>query len=814
MDIFLSLFTDINSQNNRNGETALHAASRLGYDEIVKFLLEKGADDTRVDFDDHTPPQLALFNNHSKVLNTFLNHDGNVVRHSDTEQRTLLWHASQMGLPNMVKLLLEKNADPNSVSADRMTPFNVAVYNGHVNVTKVFLELTKIDLNIEQFDDFYPLTYAARADQVSMGEFLIGMGANISLARKDGKPLLMSAVEFNNINFIDFLLNQNVDINEQAVHGQTSLNRASFLGYIDIVKLLVEKGNANLTIRDQAERTALTQAVQFGHLDIVQYLLEKGESLNDDEDLSNLVGVTIILGHIDLLKLLLQKVPRDKVMADDPVHQAIFQNRLDIVKIFVEDYNVSPNIRELKEDNFTLETPALSLAAIKGSYEICVYLVEQGANIEATNKIGVTPLHAACSSGNNDIIKFLLEKKAYIEAKTDEGLTPLHIAAQDGHLEAVNILLQFGADINSRWEINNYTPLISSAGNKHFDISEFLIESGADLDVAETDLGRTASHFCAIQGGFQCVKKLIEHGADPEIRNHLNWTTIFFAVSKNQFDIAKYLVEDVKVNLNLLDNAGFSPLHWAVNNRNFEMLDLLVANGADPNIQSEARGSPLHEVITHHDLEMVKYLVGIERVDVELPNEFGYTPLFWAIANRNVETVKILVEFGNADIEAKDPGGKFSALQFVILDNKPDMAEYLLEKGAQLIQVEAVALLNNIGKNERMAKILLKWIKKMDINESSFYLSIQHGFLDVVKLFIETGAIDVNTVEYERSLAPLHFAVLFNQVDIAKYLLENGANVNEVNSKFGGESAMTIAAQKGNIEMIKLLVENGAKITK
>ena len=413
---------------------------------------------------------------------TFTKHDENLIFQADSEQRTLLWYASQLGMEKMVRILIESGSDVNIVSADKMTPFNGAVYNGNIKVIGTFMELIEIDLNTPQFDGFYPLTYAVIGNQIATAEFLIGRGANISIAKTNGEPLLMTAVEINNINFIDFLLKHKVDVNEKADQGQTALHRASFLGYFNIIKMLVEKGKADVTIKDNTDGTCLTRAVQFGHMKIVEYLLEKEDFLNK-EDGSKLITFSIQLGHVNILNLLLQKLPREDRLKVDPLHQAIFQNNFEIVQFLVENYNVSVNSKEVKIGNLTIANPALVLAAVHGYVEICVYLVKKGANIEAKNSIGITALLAASINGNVNIIEFLIANGANVEVKSNEWMTPLHYTSANGHLNAVKVLIKHKVNINEQKNDNNYTPLHLSAEGKHFQVTEFLVEKGAVLRV-------------------------------------------------------------------------------------------------------------------------------------------------------------------------------------------------------------------------------------------------------------------------------------------------------------------------------------------
>ena len=76
----------------------------------------------------------------------------------------------------------------------------------------------------------------------------------------------------------------------------------------------------------------------------------------------------------------------------------------------------------------------------------------KGANIEARDNLGNTPLHCVCNGGykNRTLARYLLGKGANPEARNDEGRTPLHLAARTGDTDTISLLLDNGANIEAR----------------------------------------------------------------------------------------------------------------------------------------------------------------------------------------------------------------------------------------------------------------------------------------------------------------------------------------------------------------------------
>jgi len=82
-----------------------------------------------------------------------------------------------------------------------------------------------------------------------------------------------------------------------------------------------------------------------------------------------------------------------------------------------------------------------------GDLETLKKLVSRGADVEAKNKYGETPLILASEFGHLEIVKCLIEKcNANVESKDNHGNTPLILASGYGYLEIVKCLIENGAN--------------------------------------------------------------------------------------------------------------------------------------------------------------------------------------------------------------------------------------------------------------------------------------------------------------------------------------------------------------------------------
>jgi len=134
-------------------------------------------------------------------------------------------------------------------------------------------------------------------------------------------------------------------------------------------------------------------------------------------------------------------------------------------------------VRSYSTDGF----PALALASYLGKKESAEYLIDKGADLNATakNETGYTALTGAVSQNHNEVAKLLLKKGANVNHQYEGGFTPLMHAAFAGNVELVNLLLENGADPNAR-NGEGKTPLIFAREKGQDSVVELLRKSGAE----------------------------------------------------------------------------------------------------------------------------------------------------------------------------------------------------------------------------------------------------------------------------------------------------------------------------------------------
>lgn len=187
------------------------------------------------------------------------------------------------------------------------------------------------------------------------------------------------------------------------------------------------------------------------------------------------------------------------IMGKALIEMAGLVGNIDEVKSLISqgaDVNYEQVIRQ--GNSWGPTTTPLCHAARWGRAQIAAILIENGANVNLREPVGLSALHYASIYNHVLTMQLLISKGALIEARTDEGRTPLHEAAAKGQKEATTILLDHHADINSMDFVGRSVLSLAVDGN-HLILVEHLANRGVDLDVASNNsISVTVLHEAAL----------------------------------------------------------------------------------------------------------------------------------------------------------------------------------------------------------------------------------------------------------------------------------------------------------------------------
>lgn len=232
-------------------------------------------------------------------------------------------------------------------------------------------------------------------------------------------------------------------------------------------------------------------------------------------------------------------------------------------------------------------------------------LIEEGCNIEVYNTHHETVLHYIINECNNsEKMLFLLNQGAYVNAKTLDGNTPLHYVARNRKIEMAKILLDYGADINAQ-NVQGKTPLFKAAFTGDAEMIDLLLTHGA-LDL-QTNNGNTALHIASL--GYLPPIDYHKKGMDkadikePIIQYMVRASDYLTIIQKMlskyaTLELLNILTEEtddpITRYIDTQNNMGDTPLHYAAEGGDLDIVRLLIKNGANTKIRNNQGHRAIH----------------------------------------------------------------------------------------------------------------------------------------------------------------------------------------------------------------------------
>ena len=418
------------------------------------------------------------------------------------------------------------------------------------------------------------------------------------------------------------------------------------------------------------EAAAAMEAVQSGDKVNLEKILDQGTSVNHRyKDFTTLLVQAAMHGHIGCMEVL-KECGADELAVDrkgqNVLHLAVLAQQPEAVRWLLTAYPSTKD--EPQGENRRKSSKTLSISRLLSQYPIR----------ETSDRAGFRPIHTAAYQGMANMVTILLANGADIEAKDNMGGTPLHAALHSENCaEIAQILLSKGADPGSA-DAKGMTPLhcLASAGN--VDMIHRLATTRAMRRTSYNHLGDLPIHTAVRKGHVPAIEALVTEGTDLETKTSFGDTLLHVAVLTNQSQVVEYLLQN-EVNVNpwsqsapaKLDSHGWvvystvlskrtrrvqthstTPLHYACFAGNYEMAVLLLDHLALVNAATADGKSPLMLAVESDDTNLVYLLLARgAKVDTRLPDSL-LTVMHVAAEKGNLETLRVLYQHG-ASIDAR-----------------------------------------------------------------------------------------------------------------------------------------------------------------
>ena len=300
---------DINIKN-RIGSTAIHVASEYGRIDVVKYLVKKGADVNAGNKYGYTPLMRASLSKHPGTVK-YLIKKGAKVKAKAKNGFTALMSAAIRGQYNNAKILIKEGANINAMESgnDSRTALTIASENGYLDTIKVLLG-SGADINALGKGGYArsALMAASSKGRIKVMEFLLSKGADLHARNTRGATAFIFA-DTGNTKTAEYLLGKGVDINSRTPFGLSLLIMASRDGEVKLVKYLIKKG-ADFNARTGSGRTARDYASEKGFNDIVK-ILDRAARAKEKNDIVayflKLPNEAVGLGNVKKRKAILKR---------------------------------------------------------------------------------------------------------------------------------------------------------------------------------------------------------------------------------------------------------------------------------------------------------------------------------------------------------------------------------------------------------------------------------------------------------------------------------------------------------------------------
>jgi len=584
-------------------------------------------------------------------------------------------------------------------------------------------------------------------------QLLLNSGARIT------QSAFANAAKYCNLDTVDLFIKSGAQVTEEIIRcAAKNKDSESFWFLLDAA----EDG-----IKHKCKCAALAQCIYDGNLSLIDKLEASGAELNSDVELAT---------------------------ARSGLEAAAKRGDMHVLRLVLDIYS-----RYQRVGMSQSLTRGLTAAILNGQNDATGVILTAGADVN-TESWELDPLSAAIIRKDSHLVRRLVaagaavnktaEMKGFKEEDFPVVTTVLPAVVFWGDCFLIQDIIDAGADVNAPRHPRGETALAVAINRGDAKIIELLIDAGANVNAdAALIYGPTALEVASRNNDLSMVQFLLGLGADPD-----EWSLVE-AVSGSVELVQTLLAARLGRYHRYSKGYGCRALQYAIDTEKANMVEILLANGIDPNEiirrkfndgpESDSRGPYFPEP-------------GFPWCRPTIV--FGVSALGYAIQEDKSDDLWIVQMLLNSGADPNSimtnsfySDGRFrkgTALLKAIDLNYLDMVKKLINAGADA----------NPG-------------TRIDIVGTPLQKAAEIGSMDIVHLLLGHGA-DVNAPpHYDHGATALQFAAIGGYMAIALLLLEKGANVNALPAQIDGRTALEGAAEHGRKDMVQLLLNAGAQIT-
>ncbi|NXP48988.1 ANKE1 protein, partial [Heliornis fulica] len=446
-----------NGRNPATGRTALMEAAREGVLELVRGLLERGADVNLFDLERHSAAHFAAKGGFFEILRIISAYNGDLGLIA-MNGNTPLHYAAEGGFANCCKFIGQRGCDPTWTNLLRKTARAVAKEGGFGaaaaelrRIENTFIKQSKPGakednpcwaLKLYDWSLEHQTVLRKALEAVSQGDGTV--------AKEDFTSVILKQCAFVDTEQIQTIAEMHEGPHPEGINIEEFFKGTRYLQKNYLITSFAPKGKKGKKRKERRGKRGIAVPVPICVIPksacprredgFPVYMIEATQSIADSF-------------HCN----------RDHP-SDHPVHD-------DQAWYIDEPRKMYMNINYLVR--------AGDILSLQKAFE-------EGVPVDVQDKYYKTPLMAACASGNIDVVRYLLEKGADVNTTDNFMWTPLHHACYNGHLDIAELIVKAGAAVDAP-AISNATPLMRAIEICRLDIVYFLINAGADIQMTNSN---------------------------------------------------------------------------------------------------------------------------------------------------------------------------------------------------------------------------------------------------------------------------------------------------------------------------------------
>jgi ankyrin repeat protein len=828
---------------------ALYLAFSLNLSDILKLLIESGAQvDVRSTHTHDTPLLLAIKNHDETAFNALVkmgasldctNHEGwtPTLLASDTGQYTILEAILRLGY-----------VDRSFYKGNHA--LHLACKKGHPECMKLLIQAG--------FSPHEPNGENKTAESLVQGSMsgLAALGVNdafntqlirqLSTALEKGKlEDIQKGLHSLSANETISIQWENKKISGSLLHLILRIAPSTYVK--PIVDRILQDPQLNIDLRDH-------RGCSYAHL-LVRAGIQPGNlplNVVDHEGATPLHYAVSNCDETFLLELLKSREAKKSINVADrkgrtPLFYAIIAKRIKNIEILLE-HGADPN-----HINSFLITP-LILACEEGFFPAVRMLIEAGANIDKRGTLEwLTPLFVSLGIENEEVSLYLLMSGANGQAKMRDGSTIAHAAAQSDKVSILRILSNQGISLNEP-NLQGVRPIHLASQQGHHRILEYLLSEDISLE-SEVELPVTPSpsgelgwatmkgakpiHFASMAGKIETVQWLLEHYANPESKFHNEFGVLNGAAQANSLSLIEQFkqyklsqdinqlfsaittaiqydhVESVQmlyeigipINSEIID--GWNGLHLACKFGSVRTTHALLDQGAIPDIPNREGNQAIQVAASNNSVDQFWHMLIRSKADLNAVNGKGETLLHIAVKSGRLAHAMLLVHYG-APLDIQDHRGE-TPLHIAVKKGHLKLIGLLIGCGAdsakKTFMDEKTAL--ELSTHPDISELIKRYdaIKAAAQGEETvLHLAIRAKLIEAVRVLCVDS--DLNQ-RNSSGLTALHLAVEAESFSIVRMLLSRGADL-EAEDNQGHTPLWKACLDKRHVLLTRILIKAGA----